>query len=44
MAGFGIILAGLPLWTALGLLAVAALVPIVYSFIHYKSLERQGAL
>ena len=26
------------------LLVVAALIPIVYSFVHYKSLERRGAL
>jgi len=38
------VIAGLPLALALAVLIVAALVPIVYSFVHYKVLERRGAL
>ena len=26
------------------LLVVAGLIPVIYSFMHYKSLERRGAL
>jgi uncharacterized membrane protein len=44
LAGFVIVIAGLPVAVALGLLIVAAVVPIVYSFVHYKALERRGAL
>jgi hypothetical protein len=29
---------------ALALLIAAAVVPVVYSFVHYKALERRGAL
>jgi uncharacterized membrane protein len=44
LVGFGIIIAGLPFAVALALLIVALLVPVVYSFVHYKVLERRGAL
>jgi uncharacterized membrane protein len=44
LLGFVIVMAGLPVAIAFGLLIVAALVPIVYSFVHYKALERRGAL
>jgi uncharacterized membrane protein len=44
LGGFAIIVAGLPMLAAFALLAVAFVVPIVYSFVHYKQLERRGAL
>jgi uncharacterized membrane protein len=44
LIGFVIALAGLPLATAFGVLAIALVVPVVYSFVHYKELERRGAL
>jgi hypothetical protein len=44
LIGFVIIMAGLPLVVALVVLGVAVVVPIVYSFVHYKQLERRGAL
>jgi len=44
LAGCLLVLAGGNLALALGLLISAFLIPIVYSFIHYKSLERSGAL
>ena len=37
-------LSGLPLVAALAVLIGSLLVPVVYSFAHYKSLERRGAL
>jgi uncharacterized membrane protein len=43
-AGFIWIVAGGPPLPSLGLLAVAALVPIIYSFVHSKQLERRGEL
>lgn len=42
--GFLIAVAGLPMALALGILIAALLVPAVYSFVHYKRLERRGAL
>jgi uncharacterized membrane protein len=44
LAGFVIALAGLPLAAAFAVLGVALVVPVVYSFVHYKQLERRGAL
>jgi uncharacterized membrane protein len=44
LGGFVAVIAGLPLLVALGVLIVAAFVPIIYSFVHYKVLERRGAL
>jgi uncharacterized membrane protein len=44
LAGFVIIIAGLPLFAAFATLLVAVFVPIIYSFVHYKQLERRGAL
>ena len=42
--GFLLIIAGVSPIVALGLLIGSMLIPAVYSFIHYKSLERRGAL
>ena len=42
--GFLLIIAGVSPIVALGLLIGSWLIPAVYSFIHYKSLERRGAL
>jgi uncharacterized membrane protein len=44
LVGFFMVIAGLPFAFALGVLIVAVLVPVVYSFVHYKVLERRGAL
>jgi uncharacterized membrane protein len=44
LAGFLIVIAGLPIFAALAVLLLAVLVPIIYSFVHYKALERRGAL
>jgi hypothetical protein len=38
------IILGAPFLPAIALLLVAGLVPVIYSFLHYKSLERRGAL
>jgi uncharacterized membrane protein len=42
--GFAMIVLGAPILAAFGVLIVSALIPVVYSFVHYKSLERRGAL
>jgi uncharacterized membrane protein len=42
--GFGMIVVGVPIIYPIGVLLLSAFVPIVYSFLHYKSLERRGAL
>jgi uncharacterized membrane protein len=42
--GFGLVIAGVTIYVSIGLLVAAGLIPIVYSFIHYKALERRGAL
>jgi uncharacterized membrane protein len=42
--GFLMIILGSPLMPALAVLIASALIPVVYSFVHYKSLERRGAL
>jgi uncharacterized membrane protein len=42
--GFLLVIAGAFPIVAIGLLIGSMLIPVVYSFIHYKSLERRGAL
>jgi uncharacterized membrane protein len=42
--GFLLIIAGVSPMVAIGLLIGSMLIPAVYSFIHYKSLERRGTL
>ena len=42
--GFLIAVTGMPLVIAFAALTVSALIPVVYSFVHYKQLERRGAL
>jgi uncharacterized membrane protein len=42
--GFGLVILGVPIYIPIIMLVVAAFIPIVYSFIHYKALERRGAL
>lgn len=42
--GFAMIVLGAPLFAAIGVLVLSALIPVIYSFVHYKSLERRGAL
>jgi uncharacterized membrane protein len=42
--GFAMIVLGAPILAAFAVLIMAAFVPVIYSFIHYKSLERRGAL
>jgi uncharacterized membrane protein len=44
LVGFVLTLIGLSPIVAFVLLMFAAIIPIVYSFVHYKSLERRGAL
>jgi uncharacterized membrane protein len=44
LIGFMLVLAGVPPVWALGLLLGSLLIPVVYSFVHYKALERRGAL
>jgi uncharacterized membrane protein len=44
VVGLVVVLAGLPLPLAFGVLLASTLSPIVYSFVHYKNLERRGAL
>jgi uncharacterized membrane protein len=42
--GFAMIVFGAPILGALAVLIVSALIPVIYSFVHYKSLERRGVL
>jgi uncharacterized membrane protein len=42
--GFAMIVLGVPIMAALAVFIVSALIPVIYSFVHYKSLERRGAL
>ncbi|MFO0891070.1 MAG: SdpI family protein [Isosphaeraceae bacterium] len=42
--GFILVVAGVHPMVAFGLLIGSMIIPVVYSFIHYKSLERRGAL
>lgn len=44
VVGLIIVLTGLPLPLAVGALLASVFVPVVYSFVHYKALERRGAL
>jgi len=44
VAGFLAILFGAPIWAGFVLLFVPMFIPIVYSFLHYKALERSGQL
>jgi uncharacterized membrane protein len=44
LVGFLLVAAGLNILVAFGVLLVSILVPCVYSFVHYKQLERRGAL
>ena len=44
IVGFLLVIAGLPIVWPIGVMIVTFLVPVVYSFVHYKALERQGAL
>jgi uncharacterized membrane protein len=42
--GFMVVISGLSLYLALSVIVVTFLIPTVYSFFHYKALERRGAL
>jgi uncharacterized membrane protein len=42
--GFVITVAGAPIVVPIVVLIGSALIPVVYSFLHYKSLERSGQL
>jgi uncharacterized membrane protein len=42
--GFLMIILGAPIMPAVVVLLLSALIPVVYSFVHYKALERRGAL
>jgi uncharacterized membrane protein len=44
LVGFVIVVSGLSMIAAFVVLMVSALIPVVYSFVHYKQLERRGAL
>ena len=35
---------GAPILAAIAVLLVAAFIPVIYSFLHYKSLERRGEI
>jgi hypothetical protein len=38
------IVVGVPIIYPIVVLLLSAFVPVIYSFVHYKSLERRGAL
>ena len=42
--GFAMIVLGVPIMAAFAVLIVSAFIPVIYSFVHYKALERRGAL
>jgi uncharacterized membrane protein len=42
--GFVMVLVGIPFYFAFGLILIAALVPVVYSLVLYKRLEKKGLL
>jgi uncharacterized membrane protein len=44
MIGFAMLVMGAPILAALAVLIASAFVPVIYSFVHYKSLERSGTL
>ena len=35
---------GVPVWASIAILVGSMLIPLVYSFVHYKALERAGQL
>jgi uncharacterized membrane protein len=42
--GFTLTILGVPIWVPFGILVVSMLIPLVYSFLHYKALEKAGQL
>jgi len=42
--GFVMVVLGAPILAAIAVLLVSAFIPVIYSFVHYKSLERRGTL
>jgi uncharacterized membrane protein len=44
LLGLVLVFAGLPLWVPFILIMAAALIPVVYSLVLYKQLEKQGRL
>jgi hypothetical protein len=42
--GLATIVLGAPIMAAFGVRIVSAFIPVTYLFVHYKSLERRGAL
>ena len=44
LIGFLTVVAGLSLVLAFAVVIVSALIPVVYSFVHYKQIEKQGLL
>ena len=44
IVGFLLVILGLPIVWSIAVMIATFLVPVVYSFVHYKALERQGAL
>lgn len=42
--GFAMIVLGTPLLASIAVLIVSAFIPVIYSFVHYKALERLGEL
>ncbi len=44
VVGLAAVALGAPIPVAFGVLLATVLVPVVYSFLHYKALERRGAL
>lgn len=44
LLGFLLLIVGLPIMVPLVVLIVSTFIPVVYSFVHYKNLERRGEL
>ena len=44
LLGFVLVISGLSLIAAIAVLLVSMLSPIIFSFVHYKRLEREGSL
>jgi uncharacterized membrane protein len=42
--GFGMTVLGVPIIYPIVMLLLTAFVPVIYAFVHYKALERRGAL
>ena len=42
--GFVMTVLGVPIWASVAILVGSMLIPLVYSFVHYKALERAGQL